>query len=157
MPNYSDGSEQAYNTRVSQGVADQYALMDSDLIPCGGPNGSIEFCDLFSRQKHIIHVKRYTGSSAPLSHLFAQALTSATTFRRDEAFRREANQRLPGPFRPITDQPKPQEYEVVLGVVSKSPRPLRLPFFSRVNLNATKERIEDLEYKLSLLKIQAIN
>ena len=157
LPNYTDGSEQAYNTRVSQGAADQYALMDSDLISCDGPNGSIEFCDLFSRQKHIIHVKRYTGSSAPLSHLFAQALTSATTFRRDEAFRREADQRLPGPFRPIRDQPKPQEYEVVLGVVSKSPRPLRLPFFSRVNLNATRERIEDLGYKISLLKIQTIN
>ena len=157
LPDYRDASEQAYNNRVSQGATDQYALMDGDLIPCDGPNGSVEFCDLFSRQKHIVHVKRYTGSSAPLSHLFAQALTSATVFRRDESFRRTANERLPRLFRPITSQPAPEEYEIVLGIVSKSPRPLRLPFFSRVNLNATKERIEDLGYKVSLLKIQATN
>ena len=89
LPDYTDGSEQAYNTRVGQGGADQYAPMDSVLIPCDGPHGSIEFCDCsLQPPEHIIHVKRYTGSSAPFSHLFAQALTSATTFRRDQAFRR---------------------------------------------------------------------
>ena len=154
LPNYNDESEGAYNVRVRDGEPTQFALMDGEFIQCDGPNDRVEFCDLFDLAKHIIHVKRYTGSSAPLSHLFAQALVSATTFRRDGAFRTAVNDILPATFRPVDDQPLSGQYEVVLGIVSKSVGPLKLPFFSRVNINSTKERIQDQGYKVSMLKIQ---
>ncbi len=155
LPDYTDESEGAYNLRVRDGDPAQFALMDGEFIRCDGPNDRVEFCDLFDFAKRIIHVKRYTGSSAPLSHLFAQALVSATTFRRDGDFRRAVDAILPAAFRPVLDQPLPGQYEVVLGIVSKSAGPLKLPFFSRVNINSATERIADQGYKVSILKIQA--
>ncbi len=49
--------------------------MDKKNIPYGGGYSRIEFCDLFSKSKQMIHVKRYGGSSV-LSHLFNQGLVS---------------------------------------------------------------------------------
>jgi uncharacterized protein (TIGR04141 family) len=100
-------------------------------------------------------VKRYAGASAPLSHLFAQAVVSGTLFRRDIEFRHKANALLPDEFRPITGSPVAKEYEVVLAVVSTSKNPLVLPFFSRVNLRNVRDRLEDQGYVVSLLKVQA--
>ena len=155
LPGFADNSESDYNARVCDELPESYALMDGKFITCDGPRDQVEFCDLYGTEKRIIHVKRYTGSSAPLSHLFAQALVSATTFRRDGEFRAAAEALLPRSFRPVSERPVVNEYEVVLGIVSKSQNTLRLPFFSRVNLNSTKERIEDQGFRLSVLKIQA--
>jgi uncharacterized protein (TIGR04141 family) len=129
--------------------------MDLHPIHMGG-HDQIEFCDLYRRNKKIVHVKRYAGSSAPLSHLCGQAIVSATVFKRDSEFRSMVNEELPAEFRPVTAIPNPHEYEVVFGIVSMSPRPLVLPLFSRINLKNACSRLEDLGYSASLLKIQAI-
>ncbi len=68
---------------------------------------------------------------------------------------RKVNAELPALFRPVTAAPNPQEYEIIFGIVSVSPRPLVLPLFSRINLKNACETIQDLGYKVSLLKIQA--
>jgi uncharacterized protein (TIGR04141 family) len=155
LPEYDDKSEGEYNTRVVAELGDGFALMDEQLIRCGRQYDKVEFCDLFAKTKHIVHVKRYAGASAPLSHMFAQAVVSGSLFRRDTQFRADVNALLPQPFRPVTDEPKPEEYEVVFGVVSKSQHDLVLPFFSRVNLNNARNRLLDLGYRVSLKKIQA--
>jgi uncharacterized protein (TIGR04141 family) len=87
--------------------------------------------------------------------MFAQAIVSGTLLRRDRQFRSDVDVRLPAAFRPVTDEPKPEEYEVVFGIVSKSKKDLVLPFFSRVNLNNARARLLDLGYRVSLAKIQA--
>ena len=155
LPDYNDTSEADYNTRVGRDQADQFATMDLHPIHMGG-HDQIEFCDLYRRNKKIVHVKRYAGSSAPLSHLCGQAIVSATAFKRDSESRRIVNEELPAEFRPVTAIPDPHEYEVVFGIVSMSPRPLVLPLFSRINLKNACGRLEDLGYSASLLKIQAI-
>jgi uncharacterized protein (TIGR04141 family) len=155
LPEYREKSETAYNARVANESPADYALMDRKLIPCGGPYDTVEFCDLYGKTKKIVHVKRYTGGSAPLSHLFAQAVVSGTLFRRDNEFRGKVNTALPVSFRPVTNAPLPREYEVVLGIVSKSKKSLVLPFFSRVNLKNAAERLGDLGFVASILKIQA--
>ena len=64
-------------------------------IRFGRGRSLVEFCDLFNREeKVLLHVKRY-GGSAPLSHLFQQALVSGEAFRTESEFRRLANAKLP--------------------------------------------------------------
>ena len=155
LPDYKDKSEGEYNIRVAAENADDFALMDDIHIQCGGQYDKVEFCDLFGKSKTIVHVKRYAGASAPLSHLFAQAVVSGSLFRRDPQFRADVNGLLPEPFRPVNDEPQPEQYEIVLAVVSKSQRALVLPFFSRINLTNARTRLLDLGYKVSLIKIQA--
>jgi uncharacterized protein (TIGR04141 family) len=87
--------------------------------------------------------------------LFSQALVSGTLFRRDSEFRTKVNHELPEEYRPVTASPTQGEYEVVLGIVSQSPGDLVLPFFSRINLKNTYERLQDLGYAGSVAKIQA--
>ena len=55
--------------------------MDCKKIHNGGGHSQLEFCDLFSSGRDLIHVKRYGRSSAPLSHLFAQGLDDAEGLR----------------------------------------------------------------------------
>jgi uncharacterized protein (TIGR04141 family) len=130
--------------------------MDEKTIQCGGQYDKVEFCDLFGKSKQMIHVKRYAGSSAPLSHMFSQGVVSASLLRRDPVFRKDVNARLPTAFQSVEAEPKPEEYEVVFGVISKSKHDLVLPFFSRVNLNNARNRLLDLGHKVSLAKIQAL-
>jgi|SRR5579862_376901 len=155
LPEYDDASETAYNTRVSSEDPTVIALMDEKTIPYPDARNTIEFCDLYRKTKHIIHVKRYLGSSAPLSHLIAQAVNSALVFKRDPGFRKAVDMKLPESFRSVTGDPGLDEYEVVFGIVSKSRKQLSLPFFSRLNLKNAYERLRELSYKASILKIQA--
>ena len=154
LPDYEDAAEGAYSARVCAGSPEVFALMDLRTIVCDGARDRVEVCDIYSRDKQFIHIKRYSGSSAPLSHLFAQAVVSATTFKKNGDFRFQFDQLLPELLRPVTDPPRIEEYEVVLAIISKSRNPLRLPFFSKVNLNSTAERIGDLGYRLTLQKVE---
>ena len=132
LPDCTERAEKDYCLRASANEPLALALMDRNLVRRPGLYGMIEFCDLYSVRKHIVHIKRYAGSSAPLSHLFNQAVVSATLFKRSSDFRSEVNQKLPEQFRPVSTAPSLGEYEVVFGVISKSRNPLRLPFFSRL-------------------------
>jgi uncharacterized protein (TIGR04141 family) len=155
LPDFTDKSEREFNARIAASFPDRFALLDRKEIKCGGQYDKVEFCDLFDREKRIIHVKRYAGASAPLSHMFAQAVVSGSLLRRDSDFRNKVVEYLPAEFQGLIRQPSPGEYEVVLAVVSSSTKELTIPFFSRVNLNNAWLRLQDLGYRVSLAKIQA--
>jgi uncharacterized protein (TIGR04141 family) len=131
--------------------------MDQRLIRLQGRDG-IEFCDLYSSTKLIIHVKRYRGS-ATLSHLFSQGLVSGELFCTTPEFREGVNSELPEAFQlaDLARRPANEEFEVVFAVISKSRNPLRLPFFSRVNLRNAVQRLRAFGYRVSLVKIQAVD
>jgi hypothetical protein len=75
LPNAkSDEGEPAYNRRVAKRAG--YTCMDGKNIVYGGGRSKVEFCDLFTKDRVMIHVKRYGGSGV-LSHLFAQGAASA--------------------------------------------------------------------------------
>jgi len=155
LPDFTDKSEKEFNTRIAASFPDRFALLDRKEIKCGGQYDKVEFCDLFDKEKRIIHVKRYAGASAPLSHMFAQAVVSASLLRRDSDFRAKVAEFLTPEFQGLIGEPSPGEYEVVLAIVSASKKDLTIPFFSRVNLNNAWLRLQDLGYKVSLAKIQA--
>ncbi len=154
LPIYSDSSEEEYNARIADENAEVYALMDQKFIYAPGEAGKVEFCDLYSGQKELIHVKRYGGSNT-LSHLFAQGLTSATLFSQDSAFREHVNELLPEAYRLANCQAKlqPDQYTIVFAVVSKSTRDLRLPFFSRVNLRNVARQLHGASFRVILSKV----
>jgi uncharacterized protein (TIGR04141 family) len=157
LRSYEDKSEAAYSKRVSDLSGDFLALMDMKLIGAPALPNKVEFCDLYSRNKQIVHIKRYSNSSA-LSHLFAQGVVSARLFQNEPEFRRQVNALLPASHRISTPDPnpRPQDFEVVFGIISKSKKKLVLPFFSRVNLKNAHANLTGMGFKVSLCKISSI-
>ena len=155
LPEYCHDSEGSYNETVAQSDPDKFALMDKENIPYGGGPNRIEFCDLYSRHRDIIHVKRYGGSNV-LSHLFSQGTVSGEVFWMQPDFRQLVNQRLPESHQidDHTRQPARGEYQVVFAVVStQAGEELSLPFFSRLNLRAAARRLQGYGYRVSIAKI----
>jgi uncharacterized protein (TIGR04141 family) len=154
MPPYQDKSEPAYSKRIAEVSDGLYALMDSRLIGSSSLPNRIEFCDLYSSSQQIVHLKRYSSSSA-LSHLFAQGVVSAKLFLNEVDFRRELNDVLPASHRLVDPVSKPSAdgFEVVFGIISKSKKKLVLPFFSRVNLKNAHSNLTGMSFKVSVCKI----
>ncbi|MGZ5481421.1 MAG: TIGR04141 family sporadically distributed protein [Pyrinomonadaceae bacterium] len=148
---YNDDNEGCYNARIAKESADQYCLMDRDLTYLGGP---MEFCDIFSKNKELIHIKRY-GGSATLSHLFYQGVVSAEFFKMEDRYRKLVHDKLSRPFRVFDPAKRPafEEYHVVFGIISRSQGKLTMPFFSRVGIRHAVRRLQGLDYKVSLAKI----
>lgn len=149
FPLYNDSEEKDYCDRVA--LTGSWAKMDRQQIIYGGGRSSIEFCDLFKRDaKTLVHVKRY-GGSAPLSHLFAQALVSGETFCSDETFRQSVNAKLPDAHKLSSTTERPEGYKVVLGIVR--PSPFEIPFFAKVNLRQVVRRLGGFGFDVFLAQI----
>ena len=157
LPVYQGGNEGSYNQSVAKIHPDKFKLMDAGKkIFHGGPNQQVEFCDLFSIKKEIIHIKRY-GQSKVFSHLFSQGFVSGRLLQLDEEFREKVVKKMEPPFSGLINiktRPQDKEYTVVFGIIS-SPEgdDLHLPFFSKVNLNNTTKILKGFGYKVELLKI----
>lgn len=140
LPPYDDANEGSYNARVAR-TRRGMVLVDKKLLVHGGGASRIEFCDLLSEQKQMIHVKRYCGSQT-LSHLFAQGLVGVNLLLNDREFRGKLDAVLPRSHRVGSSRPDAREYELVYAIVEGSGRPLveALPFFSRLTLrNAARQ------------------
>jgi uncharacterized protein (TIGR04141 family) len=148
---YDHKNEGKYNEALVASNTSQFCLMDKKLTYLGG---AMEFCDVFSKNKELIHIKRY-GGSATLSHLFYQGVASAELFKMEQEYRRAVRAKLPTAFRTFdaTERPKSEEYHVVYGIISQSDKPLWMPFFSRVGVRHAVRRLQAFGYKVSLAKI----
>lgn len=155
---YTEGDDEAdYNKKLASWLAGAYCL-DGHTIQYGGGRSKVEFCDVISPSRQLMHVKRYAGSSV-LSHLFAQGVVSATSFLRDATFRTEVNRLLPDELRLANTnvQPNASDYEIAYVVASRSAKPLTpasLPFFSRVTLRNAHLTLASMGFKVTLTKAQ---
>lgn len=150
LPDYSDRTETEYNARVAREQPERFALMDAKNIVLPSEPGAVEFCDLYSSTRQIIHVKRY-GHAPVLSHLFHQGVVSGDLFRGESRFRTEVESRLQGAFKfpdPLAP-PRQDEYEVIFAIISRKPRPLRLPIFGRVALRAAARQLQGYGYRVA--------
>lgn len=147
---YDDRTEGIYNERLVSESKGKYHLMDRKLTYLGG---QMEFCDVFSNAKELIHIKRY-GSSASLSHLFYQGMASAEFFQTDPEYRKLVRAKLPKQFQTFTAEarPKSDEYHVVFGIITAN-EVLTLPFFSRVGIRHAVRRLQGFGYRVSLARI----
>ena len=153
LPAYKHNSENNYNVDVAKQNKNYYC-MDNKIISHGGGRSKVEFCDLITRNKQIIHVKRYGGSSV-INHLFSQGSVSGELFLADVEFRKKVNQKLPQSFRimDVVDSPRATDYQVVFAIISASRNELEIPFFSKIGLRNTKRRLETFGYRVVLQKI----
>lgn len=149
------GEDEAdYNARAAADLPGA-VLLDRKLVRCDGAASDIEVCDILTQRGEFVHIKRRTRS-ATLSHLFSQGTVSAEAFLREESFRlkaREIVRRLnAGAARLVPkDRPKTQNYEVVYAIIADPAR--ELPFFSRLHLMQSTQRLADLGYRFSLLRV----
>ncbi|MBK8253653.1 MAG: TIGR04141 family sporadically distributed protein [Polyangiaceae bacterium] len=162
LPPYesTDANEEAYNKRVANDSNGAYALMDQRFIYHGGGKSKFELCDLYTDAHEMIAVKRYGGSSAPLSHLCQQALVVAQMWKGDPEFRKKANKELPRSHKlpDSTKTPDTTQFPIVFGIVSRSKQPIdrSLPFFSRLTLRNVARQLQLLGYPVSILKIEQV-
>lgn len=155
--------EGLYNEAVANGDPNQFALLDKQTVRADGAATPIEFCDLMSKNGHLIHVKR-RSSSATLSHLFSQGSVSADAFLRDVGVRREVRAKLKKLKKNThyalipTKRPTPADFEVVYAVLAKDGTawPPSLPFFSAVNLMHHASRIQNSGFKVSLQHVKQV-
>lgn len=146
-------------------------LMDKTKTnPTGASKASIEFCDFFSLDRQLIHLKDGHASSS-ISHFWNQGVVSSESFLRDEGFRRAAlkNVRkrqketskagfdvlLPTPAK----RPSTRDFTVVYGIMRvpyKKTKKLDLPFFSKVSLRAAAQRLEDLGFEVEVQLIEML-
>jgi uncharacterized protein (TIGR04141 family) len=130
--------------------------VDKKLLSHGGGASRIEFCDLFTSERQMIHVKRYCGSQ-PLSHLFAQGAVGAHLLLTDRDFRRKLDAVLPASHRVGMTTPDPRGFEVVFAIVDASGRRLAkvMPFFSRLVLRNTARQLTALGYRVTTTCVPA--
>lgn len=154
LPVYQHKNENDYNEKIAQND-NQFCCMDRKNISHGGCYSKIEFCDLLTKDKKLIHVKHYGGSSV-LSHLFSQGVVSGELFIADKDFRQKVNEKLSDSHKINNPENRPtaSEYEVIFAIISSSDKDLEIPFFSKVSLRNAKRRLETYGYKVALQKIK---
>ena len=147
--------EGVYNTRAATEKA--FVLMDRKFSRIDG--SSIEFCDLFTPDSAIVHVKPYK-SSATLSHLFSQAVVSADSFVDDNDFRKQAKAHIAKVDAKIAGlkpdvRPQSDHFKIVYAIIAKNNGtwPLSLPFFSRLNLMNAADHLRRRNFSVSLVRI----
>jgi uncharacterized protein (TIGR04141 family) len=144
-----------YNTRACAGGS--YYLLDKKLIKSGRTTTPIEFCDLLTVDRKLIHVKHRKGRSAGLSHLFAQGAVSAEVLLGDREFRKRARDKLRrvdaalGNLVPL-DKVESSKFEIVFLVLDDANADVKaaLPFFSKVNLARTFEGLSQRGFLVSI-------
>lgn len=148
--------EGTYNARIAKSST-SLALLDKRTAKCKTTSTPIEFCDILTNDRQIIHVKHRKGGSSSLSHLFAQARVSSEAFVADEEFRegiRKHLQTVAPSFTPLVPKGRPSasDYTVlfaILGGYSGHPGE-GLPFFSQLNLVRTREAIASMGFAVSI-------
>lgn len=140
------------------------------ISPASASGANLEPCDFLSRKKQFIHLKD-GHSSAPISHLWNQGVVSAEAFVRDaefrkklrkEAIKRQRKAHKKGFEAILPDgrsKPTPSDYTVVFGILRsrhKKSGTLGLPFFSKVSLRATANRIQSMTYPLEVHLIEKL-
>jgi uncharacterized protein (TIGR04141 family) len=157
LPDYNHAKEGDYNTAAATEL--KALCLDAKNLSYGGGHSKIEFCDILTKDKKLIHVKKY-GGSAVLSHLFAQGFVSAELLLTDADFRQKViDELLPTAFKKVipVKRPKATDYTIVFAVITKQKKAkLTIPFFSKVVLKHNKRILEAYGYEMFLSKIQNI-
>lgn len=153
--------EQDYNRMAVAASAGQSILLDRELVKASTKTTSVEVCDILTRSRCLVHVKRQLGSS-DLSHLFAQGSVSAELLQSDRDFCKSAQEkveRLAGNRQFSFFYPKPivtSEFEVVYAIVADwRGRHLAdaLPFFSKITLRTTIQQLKSRGFRVSCLPV----
>ncbi|NNN10047.1 MAG: TIGR04141 family sporadically distributed protein [Acidimicrobiaceae bacterium] len=159
-PNKHEGD---YNAEFADSSDDLF-LLDKRLVSIRSKTTPIEICDVLTRNRELIHVKRHLGSS-DLSHLFSQGMVSAELIQSSPEFRKMVSKK-------INSYPKGRtgfdcfgdsglvvsEFQVVYAIIERWQGRTcaeALPFFSKVNLREIASNLTSRGFRVALNQIQA--
>lgn len=144
-------AEDRYNRWVSGKRG--YALLDQDFYrkPVGA---QIEICDLLTKDKQLICVKRMDGSDK-MSHLFQQGSVSAQLIIANEDYRAKLMSKL-RELDPDAEFGSPTDWTVVYAIATSKPGDLKkiMYFFSRAALRIHGMSIRQSGIKVTIAKIE---
>ena len=153
-----DAKEAEYNKLAADSTPD-FCLMDQRMVSVNGGPKKIEACDVFTKDKQLIHIKN-KGQSSQLSHLFAQGKVSGQCFIDDQEFRKQVlmltREKFSEDVFDYSNTPASKEFEIVYGIIDSKIGTLtdRLPFFSLVNLMLTAVELDRMHFKYSVVMIK---
>lgn len=149
FPIYHHDNEGEYNKDVVSNGRGYWALMDRKEIKVGGVYDKVEFCDLYGKNREIVHIKHY-GASGVLGHLFNQGVISGELLKKEKKYSDLVNKKLPNDHKMDFVDSVPRDvsnYTVVFGIISKSPKKeLHIPFFAKVALKNAHSILRGLGY-----------
>lgn len=147
--NWNEGE---FNEKFVASDPDRFKLFDKKNfhLPDYG-HSRIEPADIITIKKQFIHVKK-GGSSANLSHLFAQGVVSAQLFKNENRFIKDINKTFGKGYFKSDDK-----IEVIYGIIDKKYNKKAseiLPFFSMINLSQHYDVLSSMGIKCQLLFIE---
>lgn len=150
-------SEGSYNERQN---SEYFLCLDKRNFQVPNSRSKIEICDLLSKDKHFVCVKKGTRS-ATLSHLFAQGSVSMVLLKDSPEYRRHLVRQAVGKFpdENYNEQNFPyNESTLVYAISTTKESDIRatLPFFSKVNLLHHVNLIKRLGIRVALYKIPVV-
>jgi uncharacterized protein (TIGR04141 family) len=152
LPDWNrDEDEKDFNARAS--AESGCVLLDRRLVRTKTHARGIELCDLLGEDNELIHVKQ-AGSSAPLSHLFAQGAVSAEALSTDPEARARLRE-IVAEQRP--DKPLPEDWQpdrvVYAMALDRKITSETLFTFSQVVLVRYSQRLARMRVKVAILPI----
>ena len=156
-----------YNKRIANEDTVKRLLMDKRLVKPAPTEDEIEFCDIYTTDKELIHVKRYSGS-ATLSHLFNQGIVSGELLMQN-AFRSILNQKIDELARDVETRDlsawkvpelfiQRGDYKIIYAIITDSTtNPPVIPFFSKVTFRHASTRLKDYGYQVLIMRIEIDN
>lgn len=129
----ADESEEKYNENFAKSNKSEYILIDQKFYqPPEFGRSKVEACDILTRKKQLIHVKK-GGSSARFSHLFAQVLVSATLLSMDVEFKKYYNEFCRSAWKEdiLLVEDTNTDYELVFAIIDYREKNIEdvIPFF----------------------------
>lgn len=136
-------------------------VLDQKHAYCEDAGTYIEICDVMTKDRDLVHIKRKDGGSSDLSHLFNQGRNSAIALLRDAQYREEARKHLSG-FGATTvkripkDKPTAGDFRVVYGIMGsfKGTVAESLPFFSQISLMYAAQDLAERGIEVCLCRIE---
>jgi uncharacterized protein (TIGR04141 family) len=135
-------------------------VLDQKRAYCEDAGTYIEICDVITKDRDLIHIKRKDGGSSDLSHLFNQGRNSALALLRDAQYRVDARKHLSafgrGAVRRIPkEKPSAGAFRVVYGIMGHSKLEVAksLPFFSQISLMYAAQDLAERGIEVGLCRI----
>ncbi|WP_110630999.1 TIGR04141 family sporadically distributed protein [Salinicola salarius] len=147
---------------VETRAADLLKLDREKINPAGVRNANLEPADFLSDKKHFIHLKD-GHSSGPISHLWSQGVVSAEAFVGDKEFRKKLRSIVKSEKKGFevhlpksTERVVREKYTIVYGIMRQpyADGTLGLPFFSKVSLQVSVERLRKLGFDVAIELIE---
>jgi uncharacterized protein (TIGR04141 family) len=135
-------------------------VLDQKRAYCEDAGTYIEICDVITKDRDLIHIKRKDGGSSDLSHLFNQGRNSALALLRDAQYRVDARKHLSafgkGAVRRIPkEKPAAGAFRVIYGIMGHSKLRVAesLPFFSQISLMYAAQDLAERGIEVRLCRI----